>query len=171
MASLASLGLNEPLDNPEILGEGVSIHEWMINRIKCDNITCSVLSNGFLYDLNAHVQFVQNQFSQSDHARQLSRRQVAHILCFLMKRMSFEDVTRSIVRGIWKRFPKEEPPTAVWKSGMDYIQKIGSEVPKTQAEDPSADTGSGAEARPAGDQFPSKLYLCICVFLYLCIFM
>ena len=152
MASLAALGLNDPLDNPAILGEDVSIHEWMINRIKCDNITCSVLSNGLLYDLNAHVQSKKNQFSQYDHAKHLSRRQVAHILCFLMKRMSFEEVTRSIERGIWKRFPKEEPPTAVWKSGIEYIQKIGSGVPKTQAEDPSADTGSGAEARAAGDQ-------------------
>ena len=152
MASLESLGLDEPLKNPAILGKGVSIHEWLIHRIESDNLTHSVASNGLLYDLNELVPKRSIRHAQLDPARELSKRQMAHILCFFISRMSLEEVTNKIVRSILHKFPKEKPSTALWNSGIDYIQKIGPGVPKTQAEDPCADTGSGAEARAAGDQ-------------------
>ena len=126
MVSLEALGLNEPFKNPTILSKGVSIHEWLIDRIKSDNLTHTAASNGLLYDLNEHVPKRSIRHAQLDPTRELSKRQMAHILCFLISRMRFEEVTNKIVRSISHKFPKGEPPTALWKSGIDYIQKIGN---------------------------------------------
>ena len=87
MASLESLGLDEPLKNPAILGKGVSIHEWLIHRIESDNLTHSVASNGLLYDLNELVPKRSIRHAQLDPARELSKRQMAHNLFLKSKRI------------------------------------------------------------------------------------
>ena len=123
MATLNSLGLNEVFENPAILGEGISIHQWLISRIKVNNLTSSVVTNGLLFDLQSHVHIKRSRHDKHDPKRQLTKAEMTHILCFLICRMAFEEVTEKIVRGVWNKMPTEESPTALWKAGIDFIKK------------------------------------------------
>ena len=73
MATLNSLGLNEVFENPAILGEGISIHQWLISRIKVNNLTSSVVTNGLLFDLQSHVHIKRSRHDKHDPKRQLTK--------------------------------------------------------------------------------------------------
>ena len=120
MSALHTLGLDAAFENPAILGEGVSIYQWMINRIKSDNLTCSIVTNGLIHDLLCRVHIKKSRHDQHDPKRQLSKTQMCHILCFLICRMTLEEVTQKIVRAVWNKIPKEESPTDLW-AGIDFI--------------------------------------------------
>ena len=66
MSALHSLGLDAAFENPAILGEGVSLYQWMINRIKSDNLTCSVVTNGLVHDLFCRVHIKKSRHDQHD---------------------------------------------------------------------------------------------------------
>ena len=150
MSALHTLGLDAAFENPAILGEGVTIHEWMLNRIKCDNLTSSIVTNGLVHDLSRHVHAKASRHHQHDPTRSISKAEMTHILCFLTSRMSMEEITASIVRGVTKRIPKEEPPDALW-TGIDFIKKQASVAGEGDGADERLDGGKGGESCVGGE--------------------
>ena len=123
MLALSSLGLDGPFENPTILGEDESLHEWVIKRIKEKNLNYNSVTNGLLYDLLARLVVKKNQHGKDhDPKRQLTKAQVAHIVAFIICRMGLDEVTPKMVRGVWNYIPKEEPPNSLW-AGIASIKK------------------------------------------------
>lgn len=153
MSALHSLGLDAAFENPAILGEGVSLYQWMINRIKSDNLTCSIVTNGLVHDLFCRVHIKKSRHDQHDPKRQFSKTQMCHILCFLICRMTSEEVTQKIERAVWKKIPKEQSPTDLW-TGIDFIKKQASGG-ATTIEEEGDGGGDGGEHHPdAGEEEP-----------------
>ena len=122
MSALHSLGLDGAFGNPSILGDGVSLHQWVINIIKENNLTSNSVTNGLLHDLLARLVMKHHRHAQHDPKRQLTKAHIAHIVGFMICRMGLEEVTPKFVRTVWNYIPKEEPPNALW-TGIDYIKK------------------------------------------------
>ena len=122
MSALHSLGLDGAFGNPSILGDGVSLHQWVINIIKENNLTSNSVTNGLLHDLLARLVMKHHRHAQHDPKRQLTKAHIAHIVGFMICRMGLEEVTPKVVRTVWNYIPKEEPPNALW-TGIDYIKK------------------------------------------------
>ena len=122
MSALHSLGLDGAFGNPSILGDGVSLHQWVINIIKENNLTSNSVTNGLLHDLLARLVMKHHRHAQHDPKRQLTKAHIAHIVGFMICRMGLEEVTPKVVRTVWNYMPKEEPPDALW-TGIDYIKK------------------------------------------------
>ena len=122
MSALHSLGLYGAFGNPSILGDGVSLHQWVINIIKENNLTSNSVTNGLLHDLLARLVMKHHRHAQHDPKRQLTKAHIAHIVGFMICRMGLEEVTPKVVRTVWNYMPKEEPPDALW-TGIDYIKK------------------------------------------------
>ena len=122
MSALHSLGLDGAFGNPSILGDGVSLHQWVINIIKENNLTSNSVTNGLLHDLLARLVMKHHRHAQHDPKRQLTKAHIAHIVGFMICRMGLEEVTPKFVRTVWNYIPKEEPPDALW-TGIDYIKK------------------------------------------------
>ena len=123
MLALSSLGLDGPFENPTILGEDESLHEWVIKRIKEKNLNYNSVTNGLLYDLLARLVVKKNQHGKDhDPKRQLTKAQVTHIVAFMICRMGLDEVTPKIVRGVWNYIPQEEPPNSLW-AGIAFIKK------------------------------------------------
>ena len=122
MSALHSLGLYGAFGNPSILGDGVSLHQWVINIIKENNLNSKSVTNGLLHDLLARLVMKHHRHAQHDPKRQLTKAHIAHIVGFMICRMGLEEVTPKFVRTVWNYIPKEEPPDALW-TGIDYIKK------------------------------------------------
>ena len=116
------MGLYGAFGNPSILGDGVSLHQWVINIIKENNLTSNSVTNGLLHDLLARLVMKHHRHAQHDPKRQLTKAHIAHIVGFMICRMGLEEVTPKVVRTVWNYMPKEEPPDALW-TGIDYIKK------------------------------------------------
>ena len=116
------MGLDGAFGNPSILGDGVSLHQWVINIIKENNLTSNSVTNGLLHDLLARLVMKHHRHAQHDPKRQLTKAHIAHIVGFMICRMGLEEVTPKVVRTVWNYMPKEEPPDALW-TGIDYIKK------------------------------------------------
>ena len=145
MSALHSLGLDGAFGNPSILGDGVSLHQWVINIIKENNLTSNSVTNGLLHDLLARLVMKHHRHAQHDPKRQLTKAHIAHIVGFMICRMGLEEVTPKVVRTVWNYMPKEEPPDALW-TGIDYIKKHAARgrAPITGVE------GVAADGRPEG---------------------
>ena len=140
MSALRSLGLYEAFENEAILADRVSLYEWMISKIKSENMTSSSVTNALFHDLLACLQTKKSRFDQHDPKKQLTKAQIAHILSFMICRMNLDQVTPKLVRGIWNYVPKEQPPTDLWP-GIKYVKKQASEgTPTTGVEE---DDGGG----------------------------
>ena len=79
MSALHSLGLDGAFGNPSILGDGVSLHQWVINIIKENNLTSNSVTNGLLHDLLARLVMKHHRHAQHDPKRQLTKAHIAHI--------------------------------------------------------------------------------------------
>ena len=103
MSALHTLGLDAAFENPAILGEGVTIHQWMLNRIKCDNLTSSIVTNGLVHDLSRHVHVKTSRHHQHDPTRSISKAEMTHILCFLVSiwLISIMDAALKIIIGLF----------------------------------------------------------------------
>ena len=145
MSALHSLGLDGAFGNPSILGDGVSLHQWVINIIKENNLTSNSVTNGLLHDLLARLVMKHHRHAQHDPKRQLTKAHIAHIVGFMICRMGLEEVTPKVVRTVWNYIPKEEPPNALW-TGIDSIKKHAARgrAPITGVE------GVAADGRPEG---------------------
>ena len=61
-----------------------------------------------------------------------------------------EEITASIVRGVTKRIPQEEPPDALW-TGIDFIKKQASVAGEGDGADERLDGGKGGESCVGGE--------------------
>ena len=154
MSALQTLGLYAPFENQAVLGEGVTIYHWMINRIKCDNLTSSNVTNGLVLDLFHRVYIKKSRHDKHDPTKTLSKVEMTHILCFLISRMSLEDITAKIVLAVFKKIPKEEPPQALWMNGIAFIKKqasVGGDGGDGDGDGDGEATGGGGGAGDSGE--------------------
>ena len=93
---------------------------------QCDNLVSTNVTNGLVHDLFRRVYVKKNQHDRHDPRKQLSKVEMTHILCYLVARMSMEDVTANVVRAVFKKIPKEECPSDLWVTGIDFIKKLAS---------------------------------------------
>ena len=105
MSALHSLGLYGAFGNPSILGDGVSLHQWVINIIKENNLNSKSVTNGLLHDLLARLVMKHHRHAQHDPKRQLTKAHIAHIVGFMICRMGLEEVTPKFVRTVWNYIP------------------------------------------------------------------
>ena len=138
-----TLALFHAFQDPSLLAEGQSLCDWLLNTIELENYTSKNVTNSFVTELCGHV-YIKKSRHEVIPRTKLTRENISHILCFMVCRLKIEEVTESILRGIWKRMPKKDSrPDEPWE-GIKFITDTSG---RTQGEG----TASGASGTFASE--------------------
>ena len=131
--------------------EGTKLYDWLLSKFKSHNFCATDVTYGFVSDLQGLLQVKKSRHDVVDDDK-LLRKELCHLIIYLVARSDIGCVTDNIVRDVLKRLKVSDKdkhkPEDLWAQGINYIRKACDGYDGDAADDGEHEHGGAEEPHP-----------------------
>ena len=131
--------------------EGTKLYDWLLSKFKSHNFCATDVTYGFVSDLQGLLQMKKSRHEVAEDNK-LLRKELCHLIIYLVARIDIGCVTDNIVRVVCKLLKVSDKdkhnPEELWAQGIDYIRNACVGYEGGAADDGEHEHVGAAEPHP-----------------------